>query len=108
MEKVTYRKTQDGAWVAFGPAHTVQPGCAVTVTKRDGTTKVEFVERIGRPFTVDGVMCVYGYLRAPDLPRGQAIRRMMAQGKVGGRACPLCGARDCPKAWDQRDLCQED
>ena len=106
MEKVTYRKTQDGSWVAFGPAHTVQPGCAVTVTKRDGTTKVEFVERIGRPFTVDGVTCVYGYLRAPELTLGQANRRNFA--RAGGRACPECGDRNCAKAWDRRDLCDND
>lgn len=25
-----------------------------------------------------------------------------------GRTCDYCGARDCPRAWDPRDLCQED
>lgn len=25
-----------------------------------------------------------------------------------GRTCPMCGARDCPRAWNSRDLCQED
>lgn len=26
----------------------------------------------------------------------------------GGKTCSYCGARDCPRAWDPRELCQED
>lgn len=25
-----------------------------------------------------------------------------------GRRCPMCGSRECARAWDQRDLCDED
>ncbi len=26
----------------------------------------------------------------------------------GGRRCPMCGSRDCPRAWNNNDLCDED
>lgn len=58
---ITYRKTRQGEWVAFGPADAVKVG-AVTVTKKDGTTKTERVERVGRPFEANGRQMVYGYL----------------------------------------------
>ena len=25
-----------------------------------------------------------------------------------GRKCPMCGSRECSKAWDPRDLCDDD
>jgi len=59
---VTYRKTQNGQWVACGPASIVRPGATITVTKRDGTTKTETIAATGREFDRDGVTCVYGYL----------------------------------------------
>jgi hypothetical protein len=59
---IRYRKTKTGQWVAFGPADRIHAGATVTVAKRDGSTKVEYVESVGRPFTVDGQQMVYGYL----------------------------------------------
>lgn len=37
-----------------------------------------------------------------------ARRSYSADNAPGGRKCPMCGARDCPRAWNSRDLCQED
>ena len=100
MANVTYRQTREGQWVAFGPAAIVQAGNAVTVTKRDGTVKLENVVRVGNPFVVDGVAMVYGYLAPAQRP--QYAR------PAGRRGCPLCGSRGCAKAFDPRDLCDED
>lgn len=57
----TYRKTRDGTWVVFGPSSDVKVG-QVTVTKKNGDTKIETVERVSRPFDVDGVAHVYGFV----------------------------------------------
>jgi len=59
-----YRKTKTGTWVAFGPAASITAGAEITVTTRSGAAKIEHIERIGRPFTVDAVEMVYGYLTA--------------------------------------------
>ncbi len=58
---VSYRKTKQGEWVAFGPAMLVHTG-DVEIAKRDGNMKTETVERVGRTFQVDGIDCAYGYL----------------------------------------------
>lgn len=68
---ITYRKTKNGKWVAFGPAAEVRIG-TVTITKRDGSTKTEIVESLGKPFDVRGVPHVYGYLAER---RGNNYRR---------------------------------
>ena len=59
--QVHYRKNKRGEWVVFGPAHLVQPGM-VTVTCKNGSRKTEVVESTGKPFDVNGVPHVYGYL----------------------------------------------
>ncbi len=66
--QLQYRKTRDGDWAVFGPARHVQSGRHHTVTKRDGTTKTEFVHAVSRPFDVNGVPHVYGFLQkaSPD------------------------------------------
>jgi len=63
---ITYRKTRNGQWVAYGPADAITAGTVVTVTKKNGETKEEYIESVGRPFEVNGVKMVYGYIgRAP-------------------------------------------
>jgi hypothetical protein len=86
--KITYRKTQQGQWVAFGPASAITAGATVTVSKRDGSTKTERVESVGRPFTANGTQCVYGYL-APSAPRA-ASRPAQRSGRS---MCDECGER---------------
>lgn len=58
----TFRKTNQGEWVVFGTLDEVVVG-TVMVTKK-GQTKLApvNVERVGKPFSVDGRQMVYGYL----------------------------------------------
>lgn len=58
---ISYRRTKTGEWVAYGPAAEVKPG-PVCITKANGDEKLAIVDRVGRPFTVDGAQMVYGYL----------------------------------------------
>ena len=81
---VTYRKTKTGEWVAYGPASLVLPGF-VTVTKKSGEAKQELVERVGHPFTAEGVQMVYGYLAA----KAPATARPAGNGRGG--ICDECG-----------------
>jgi hypothetical protein len=68
---ITYRKTREGEWVAFGPAVAFRPGePVITVTKRDGTTETRRVERLGNPFTVDGKPHLYAHLAPRETPPG--------------------------------------
>lgn len=59
-----YRKTKDGTWVVAGPAATIVAGRQVTVTKRNGETKTETIERVGKTYDDHGVQCRYGYIAA--------------------------------------------
>lgn len=59
---ITYRKTRDGEWVAYGPAAAIRTNTYVTVTKKSGQSKREYIDRIGRPFTVAGAQMRYGYI----------------------------------------------
>jgi hypothetical protein len=58
---ISYRKTKEGLWVAFGPAAEVHIG-QITITKKSGETKSEKVEKVGNSFMVNGIPHVYGYL----------------------------------------------
>jgi len=59
---IVYRQDRrTGRWNVFGPASEVHVGI-VTVTKKDGTKRRESVEKVSKPFDVDGVPHVYGYL----------------------------------------------
>lgn len=54
-------------WVVVGPAKEVRPG-PVTVTKMDGEPKPETIERVSKPYEVDGIQFRFGYLA--KLPKG--------------------------------------
>jgi len=106
--QVTYRRTKNGEWVAYGPAHILEGAMLhnlpVTVTKRDGSTDVYTVTRVGRKFVVDGQYMAYGYgHRQGDAPtarrtntRPQRTRRCATGGNCSsfgdGRSC---GGYDC-------------
>jgi hypothetical protein len=90
----SYRKTRAGKWVVFGPTSLVRPG-SVIVSKRDGSTKEEIVERVGKSFDVDGIEACYGYI---------APRRRASGGSADyGAGCPMHGTVE----WDGAmcDLC---
>lgn len=98
---ITYRKTRAGEWVAFGPVAEIQAGREVTVTKRSGQTKTELVDRIGKPFVVDGTKMVYGYIdtaarrEIAQLARddAQVRREDAARRRSVRRMCGECGER---------------
>ena len=58
----SYRKTQTGEWVVMGPTSIVKANATVTVAKKDGSTKVETIAKVGRPFQAQGREMVYGYI----------------------------------------------
>ena len=72
--QITYRKTREGEWVVMGPVAAVRANGTVLVTRRDGTTKMESIARVGSPFSVNGVSMVYGHIArgspAVSVPRG--------------------------------------
>jgi len=60
---LSYRKTKAGEWVVFGPMQAFRGTPQwVTVSKKDGAVKKEFVKKLGRPFVVNGTEMVYGYI----------------------------------------------
>jgi hypothetical protein len=95
QDRITYRKTKAGEWVAFGPADLIAPG-PVTVHKKDGSTKDETITKVGRPFTVDGREMAYGYLTPSgepcancDRPGGARYLRHDSSG-IAGKVCEKC------------------
>jgi hypothetical protein len=94
-----YRKTKSGEWVVCGPTSIVRPGATVTVTKKDGATKVETIERVGREF--DGL--VYGYIAARENAghRASNDHRYSRHNCISGGNCSSfgngrsCGGHDC-------------
>ena len=66
--QITYRKTRQGAWVAFGPADAVKAGEVVNIAKKNGAISRRLVESTGKVFIVDGERMVYGYLAEGEVP----------------------------------------
>ena len=89
---VTFRKSKDGRWVAFGPASEVSLG-TVSITKRDGSRTLRIVESVGRPFDVRGVAHVYGYLAADREARKEAY--YASQGRCRDCGGPIQNAPHC-------------
>jgi len=77
----TFRKdNRTGEWKVFGTADEVAPG-SVSVRKSDGTSKTVQVDRVSKPFDVNGVLHVYGYIAAST-----------AASTSTGSCCAECGA----------------
>lgn len=97
----SYRKSKSGQWVVFGPASIVRPG-EVGVAKRDGSTKIEHIESVGKTFAVDGVECCYGYVAerveaaAPhsgscaQCGHGHGTYERRDSSGIAGRVCRTC------------------
>lgn len=58
---LSYRKSKQG-WAAFGPAAELKVGPVTVRRAKDGQLVAETIERVSRPFDVDGVPHAYGYL----------------------------------------------
>ncbi len=81
----------------------------VTVTKKDGTTKTEHVRAVSRPFDVQGVPHVYGYIQrvasgsgsicdeCGEALRGRGIPCVDSSG-IAGTCCPRCAQLP---AWER-------
>ena len=60
--QISYRKTQKGEWVVMGPASQITAGTTVKVSKKDGSSKTEFIAKVGNPFSTAQGQMVYGYV----------------------------------------------
>jgi hypothetical protein len=92
----------------FGPAAAVQIG-SVAVAKRDGTTKTQYVEHVGRPFQVDGVMCVYGYISHGDrfVTNNSRPVAAAARNRAHYASSGTCRTRGCSAPADPSGLCRD-
>lgn len=92
--KISYRKTKEGEWAAYGPASAIRPGL-ITVTKASGETKTEEIVRVSKPFNVDGKPFAYGYLKPTSKVSGSGSSGSVRTGcscgsrTVGGWGGPL-------------------
>jgi len=110
---ITYRKNaRTGEWNVFGPQRELRVG-VVTVHRKDGTTKSERVVRLSKPFDIDGVAHVFGYLEKETSHQashgtcdgcgepisGHAIQCRDSSGIVG-----ICCARCAREPWYARSF----
>ena len=105
---ITYSKLRDGSWGLRGAG--LVAGASVVVTKKSGETKAVLVGRVlwTSPDGATSLATVAGNGGSP--PRGATGGWPGSRGQFapGGRTCSYCGSRECAKAWDPRDLCDED
>lgn len=86
----TYSKTQKGEWVVCGSPAEIKAGASVTVSKRDGSTKVEQIVSVGNPFERNGQRVVYGYI-AQRQPTPAPASRPTPRSSNRRYECPECG-----------------
>lgn len=105
----TYTKLNSGDW-GIRVAGKATSGQRVIVTKKSGESKTE---------TVSKVLWADGKISLCSIERGQggdSTGRRISTGESyragvtapGGKTCPYCGSRECARAWNPNDLCDED
>jgi len=99
---ISYRKTKQGLWVVCGKAGEVKVG-KVTVTKKDGSTKTETVESIGKPFSTSSGEMVYGYIK-PSNSNGNGHHKPSGNGSCRGCHGPV---KDAPHHRAMQGYCGE-
>jgi hypothetical protein len=106
MATATPIKLRSGEWGARVHG-SVQQGDLVQISTKSGKTWTARVSKV--VWTSDGVsICATtstdseGY----SIRSGESYRR--GNTAPHGRVCPNCGSRECAKAWNPRDLCDED
>lgn len=107
--EATYKQLNDGRWGVRAPASVVA-GQAVSVRKKSGEVRTEVVSRVlwtGRDSRT-GEQISLCAIAGSGSSGGARSGRSRSDNAPGGRKCPMCGARDCPRAWSPHDLCQED
>lgn len=101
LQVPTFRKTKSGEWVVCGVPALVKANQDVAVRKADGTTKQVSIARVGKPFQVNGVKMVYGYLgEAGDRTPSRDLRYARRACVSGGDCSSFgngssCGGYDC-------------
>lgn len=102
----TYTKLRTGDWgVRIEGSGAPRPGSRVTVTKRSGERKLETVDRV--LYSQDGRLHICSIVPAGrSIGSGASYRAGVTA--PGGRACPKCGSRECPRAWGPHNHCDED
>lgn len=117
MTAASPKKLRNGSWGALVEDTRVKIGDTVTITTRGGKSWDARVERV--IWTGSGVaICATASLDRPaSKSRGNDSAGLSissgASYRAGvtaphGRTCPECGSRECSKAWNARDLCDED
>lgn len=98
----TYTKLNSGEWGVRVPVELgLKEGAVVAITKKDGTVKDEVIAKV--LWEGNGIrLCS---IRKEEHRTNRYRRSSTAP---GGRKCPMCGSRECAKAWNPRDLCDED
>ena len=98
-QRVTYRRTQRGEWVVYGPADIIRPLRDVEVTTRDGRTRIEPIASVGKTFLVDGVKMCYGYIDQ-DARRALRVQRQQPSQRPHTRRsrCDTCRCHREPNA----------
>lgn len=115
----TFARLQDQTWGlrVNGPRPT--PGTSITVSKRDGGTKTVTVGAVlwhgtARDGQIASLCSIAGdSTRSGGRDSAGNLTRNGDSYRAGVRAphrrtCPNCGSRECAKAWNPRDLCDED
>ena len=99
-------KLKSGDWGARVQA-AVSPGSIITIRTRAGK---EWDARVSRVVWTDGRVSICA-TEVTD-HHGHSIQSgasyLRGATAPGGRRCPECGDRECPKAWDISDLCEQD
>lgn len=101
---ITYcRNGQD--WALRIPAEEtigLRKGSRVLVTKKNGSTKEE---TLGTAINIQKTFTI-ALIEHDRTDRRRVQTR--SNNAPGGRRCSYCGARDCPRAWNPHELCQDD
>jgi len=106
MATATYKKLRDGSW---GIRTTTKPAehAGLHVTKKSGEQKWETVEKI---LWTDGSVWLCTITQSQSQHRSYRSSSYDDKSNIapGGRRCDYCGSRSCSRAWNPRDLCDED
>jgi hypothetical protein len=106
-----WTKLADGTWGLRGQNMT--PGGKVTVSKRDGAREEHVVASILSNDAQGWQVATIQKQASSSSRRPSGGFRGNYRGNggnraPGGRRCPECGSSSCSKAWNYRDLCDED
>ena len=112
------RDRRSGNWVALVALakgeDAPESGDTITVRKRDGSSRDIEADSVSRPFTgkfgpAKGKQCVFVTPYAERRSYGNGYGgNGNSNVAPGGRRCDYCGSRECSRAWNPHDLCDED